>query len=106
MFKENNNFEKFESKVWLSSPTMHGPEIEYVKEAYETNWMSTVGKNINEVERLACEYIGCKHAVALSAGTASLHLPFLLHFRFSHEAYEFHFFLHTLSEVLFFFHMD
>ena len=38
MFKENNNFEKFESKVWLSSPTMHGPEIEYVKEAYETNW--------------------------------------------------------------------
>lgn len=44
MFKENNNFEKFESKVWLSSPTMHGPEIEYVKEAYETNWMSTVGK--------------------------------------------------------------
>ena len=70
MFKENNNFEKFESKVWLSSPTMHGPEIEYVKEAYETNWMSTVGKNINEVERLACEYIGCKHAVALSAGTA------------------------------------
>ncbi len=53
---------------------MHGPEIEYVKEAYETNWMSTVGKNINEVERLACEYIGCKHAVALSAGTASLHL--------------------------------
>ena len=54
MFKENNNFEKFESKVWLSSPTMHGPEIEYVKEAYETNWMSTVGKNINEVERMAC----------------------------------------------------
>ena len=74
MFKESNNFKKFEAKVWLSSPTMHGPEIEYVKEAYETNWMSTVGKNINEVERLACEYIGCKHAVALSAGTASLHL--------------------------------
>lgn len=78
MFKENNNFEKFESKVWLSSPTMHGPEIEYVKEAYETNWMSTVGKNINEVERMACEYIGCKHAVALSAGTASLHLAMKL----------------------------
>ena len=78
MFKENNKFEKFESKVWLSSPTMHGPEIEYVKEAYETNWMSTVGKNINEVERMACEYIGCKHAVALSAGTASLHLAMKL----------------------------
>lgn len=78
MFKENNKFEKFESKVWLSSPTMHGPEIEYVKEAYETNWMSTVGKNINEVERMACEYIGCKYAVALSAGTASLHLAMKL----------------------------
>lgn len=66
--------QKFENKVWLSSPTMHGPELEYVKEAYETNWMSTVGKNINEVERLACEKIGCKYAVALSAGTAALHL--------------------------------
>lgn len=36
MFKEENTFEKFESKVWLSSPTMHGPEIKYAKEAYET----------------------------------------------------------------------
>ena len=78
MFKENNKFEKFESKIWLSSPTMHGPAIEYEKQAYETNWMSTVGKNINEVERMACEYIGCKYAVALSAGTASLHLAMKL----------------------------
>lgn len=57
---------------------MHGPEIEYVKEAYETNWMSTVGANINEVERLVCEKIGCKYAVGLSAGTASLHLAMKL----------------------------
>ena len=64
----------FETKVWLSSPTMHGPELEYVKEAYETNWMSTVGENIHEAERLACEKIGCKYAVALSAGTAALHM--------------------------------
>lgn len=70
--------EKFEKKIWLSSPTMHGPEIEYVKEAYETNWMSTVGENINEVERLTCEKIGCKYAVALSAGTAGLHLAIKL----------------------------
>ena len=41
----------FKNKVWLSSPTMHGEELKYVTEAYETNWMSTVGKNINEVER-------------------------------------------------------
>lgn len=74
MLREDSRFERFESKVWLSSPTMHGPELEYVKKAYETNWMSTVGENIIEVERLACAYTGCKYAVALSAGTASLHL--------------------------------
>lgn len=78
MFKGTDKFKPFESKVWLSSPTMHGPEIEYVKEAYETNWMSTVGKNINEVEKLICEKIGCNYAVALSAGTASLHLAMKL----------------------------
>lgn len=64
----------FDHKVWLSSPSMHGEELKYVTEAYETNWMSTVGENINEVERLACEKIGCKYAVALSAGTAALHM--------------------------------
>ena len=69
---------KFENKVWLSSPTMHGEELEYVKEAYETNWMSTVGANINEVEKQICEKVGCKYSVALSAGTASLHLAMKL----------------------------
>ena len=74
MFDFTKEREAFENKVWLSSPTMHGPELEYIKEAYETNWMSTVGANINEVERLACEKVGCKYAVALSAGTAALHM--------------------------------
>lgn len=64
----------FENKVWLSSPTMHGEELKYVTEAYQSNWMSTVGENINEVERLACEKVGCKYAVALSCGTSALHL--------------------------------
>ena len=64
----------FEKKIWLSSPTMHGDELKYVTEAYKTNWMSTVGKNINEVERAVAEKIGVRYAVALSAGTASLHL--------------------------------
>jgi dTDP-4-amino-4,6-dideoxygalactose transaminase len=77
VFKEND-IKPFESKVWLSSPTMHGEEIKYMTEAYDTNWMSTVGKNINEVERLVAEYIGVKYAVALSAGTASLHLAMKL----------------------------
>ena len=64
----------FENKVWLSSPTMHGEELEYVREAYETNWMSTVGKNINEAERIVAEKIGCRYAVGLSSGSAALHL--------------------------------
>lgn len=67
-------FKKFKSKIWLASPTMHGEELTYMKEAYDTNWMSTVGANIDEVERLACEETGCKYAVALSAGTAALHM--------------------------------
>ena len=69
-----NTIQPFENKIWLSSPTMHGPELKYVTEAYETNWMSTVGENLNEVERLAAESVGCKYAVALSAGTAALHM--------------------------------
>ena len=74
MFKKENTFEKFESKVWLSSPTMYSDSMKYVMEAYETNWMSTVGANINEVEHQACKKVGCKYAVALSAGTAALHM--------------------------------
>lgn len=64
----------FEEKVWLSSPTMHGDEMKYIRRAYETNWMSTVGENIDEVERQIAEKIGVKYAVALSSGTAALHL--------------------------------
>lgn len=64
----------FEKKVWLSSPTMHGGEMMYVKEAYETNWMSTVGENLNKLEQSVAEKVGVKYAVALSAGTAALHL--------------------------------
>ena len=63
-----------ENKVWLSSPTMHGEELKYMKEAYDTNWMSTVGENINQLEELFCEKIGKKHAIALSSGTAALHM--------------------------------
>ena len=69
---------RFEKKIYLSSPTMHGDELKYMQEAYETNWMSTVGANINETERLVAEKIGCKDAVALSCGTAALHLAIKL----------------------------
>ena len=67
-------FKPFEKKIYLASPTMHGEELEYMKEAFDTNWMSTVGANINVTEQLVCEKIGCKYSVALSAGTAALHL--------------------------------
>ena len=68
------DFTPFEKKVWLASPTMHGEELTYMEEAFRTNWMSTVGANINEVERMVCEKVGCKYAVALSCGTAALHM--------------------------------
>ena len=67
-------FEPFKKKVWLATPTMHGEEMKYVTEAYETNWMSTVGANINEVERIAAEKAEMKYAVGLSCCTAALHL--------------------------------
>lgn len=64
----------FENKIWLSSPTMHGEELKYMTEAYETNWMSTVGKNIDEIERIVADKLGCGYAVALASGTAAIHL--------------------------------
>lgn len=64
----------FENKVWLATPTMHGEEIKYVQEAYDTNWMSTVGENINEVERQMAQYVGVGHGIGLGAGTAALHM--------------------------------
>ena len=74
MYDKGKEVKPFESKVWLASPTMHGDELKYVTEAYETNWMSTVGANINEVERIAAEKAEVKYGVALSSCTAALHL--------------------------------
>ena len=65
---------KFDKKVWLSSPTMHGDEMLFAKEAYDTNWMSTVGANIDEVEKISAKKVGSKIAVALATGTSALHL--------------------------------
>lgn len=76
-FSKDPRFEgikPFEKKLWLSSPTMHGDEQRWVDDAIQTNWVSTVGANINEVEKQIAEYVGCTYAVALSAGTAALHL--------------------------------
>lgn len=64
----------FKNKLWLSSPTMHGDEQRYVKEAFESNWVSTVGPHLAELERTASAYTGMPYGVALSSGTAALHL--------------------------------
>lgn len=77
-FNKNNNLKPFDQKVWLSSPTMHGDEMKYITEAYETNWVSTVGENINQAEKEIAKIVGCRYAVGLSAGTASLHLALKL----------------------------
>ena len=66
--------EKFKKRIWLATPTMHGEEMEYIRLAYDTNWMSTVGENINEVEKIASEKLEMKYAVGLSCCTAALHL--------------------------------
>ena len=64
----------FETKLWLASPTMHGDEQRWVDEAIRTNWVSTVGANIDAVEEQLAAYVGVKYAVGLSCGTAALHL--------------------------------
>ncbi|MDD5822975.1 MAG: DegT/DnrJ/EryC1/StrS family aminotransferase [Firmicutes bacterium] len=77
MFK-GTDIKAFDKKLYLSSPTMHGEELKYMQEAYDTNWMSTLGANINEVEKTACELVGCKYSVGLASGTAALHLAMKL----------------------------
>lgn len=64
----------FNKKVWLSSPTMHGDELKYMKLAYDTNWMSTLGENLNQIEKIVCEKVGCNCAVPLATGTSALHM--------------------------------
>ena len=72
--RSRHKIEKLNSKVWLSSPTMHGEELLYMKKAYQTNWMSTLGENIDEIEKEISKKIGVRYAVALSSGTAALHM--------------------------------
>ncbi len=61
-------------KIYLSSPTMHGEEQEFIKEAFDTNWVAPLGPNVNAFEKEIADYVGISHASALSAGTAAIHL--------------------------------
>ena len=67
-------FKPFENRIWLATPTKYGDEVKYIQEAFMTNWITTEGANINEIERIVSEIIGCKCAVSLTNGTAALHL--------------------------------
>ncbi len=71
-------FKPFEKRIYLSSPTMHGDELTYMTAAYESNWMSTLGENINEIERIVSGTDEDLNVVALSSGTAALHLAIKL----------------------------
>lgn len=65
---------KFDNRIWLSSPTMHGEEQQFVQEAFDTNWVSTVGENLNQLEKGICDYVGCEQSVALASGTSAIHM--------------------------------
>lgn len=67
-------FKRFDNRIWLSFPTMHGEEQAFVQEAFDTNWVSTVGENLNQLEHGICEYVGCKYGVALASGTSAIHM--------------------------------
>lgn len=63
-----------QKRIYLSSPTMHGLEMQYIQEAFDTNWVAPLGKNVDEFEKEMAGIIGVKHAAALVSGTAALHL--------------------------------
>ena len=65
-------------KIWLSTPTMHGEEQIFIKEAFDTNWVAPLGKNVNELEKEVANYVGCRAAAAMTAGTHALHMAFKL----------------------------
>ncbi|HFI0187297.1 TPA: DegT/DnrJ/EryC1/StrS family aminotransferase [Streptococcus suis] len=77
-FDFSREVEPFKNKVWLASPTMHGDELEYMKEAFDTNWMTTAGSNIYALEEMVKEYTNSEQVVALSSGTSALHLAMKL----------------------------
>lgn len=63
-----------EKRIFLASPTMHGEEQQFIQEAFDTNWVAPLGKNVNEFEKELAAFVGEGHAAALTAGTAALHL--------------------------------
>jgi len=75
---ENSRTGFMNKRIYLSSPTMHGLEMKYIQEAFDTNWVAPLGKNVDEFEKEMAVYIGVKHAAALVSGTSALHLAIKL----------------------------
>lgn len=78
MYIKKDDIKPFSKKVWLSSPTMHGDELKWMTDAFNKNWMTTAGENVNELERIAAESAEMKYAVALCNCTSALHLSIKL----------------------------
>jgi dTDP-4-amino-4,6-dideoxygalactose transaminase len=65
-------------RIWLSPPHMGGEEMKYIEQAFEGNWVAPLGPNIEAFEKELCEYTGASNAVALSSGTAAIHLALII----------------------------
>ncbi|MEH7298967.1 DegT/DnrJ/EryC1/StrS family aminotransferase [Neobacillus drentensis] len=65
-------------RIYLSSPHMSGKEHKYINEAFQTNWIAPLGPNVDAFEAGIAEYVGVNEAVAVSSGTAAIHLALLL----------------------------
>lgn len=65
-------------RIFLSSPTMHGEEQEFIREAFDTNWVAPLGANVDGLEKDIEDYTGCGHAAALASGTSAIHLALKL----------------------------
>lgn len=74
--RQESTMEK--KRIYLSSPTIHGPEKEYINEAFDTNWVAPLGPNVDNLEKEMCEYTGASYGAALSSGTAAIHLAIKL----------------------------
>ena len=63
-------------KIWLASPHMsdEGYEMQYVQEAFDTNWVAPLGPNVNEFEKELAAKVGSRHAAAMTSGTGAIHL--------------------------------
>ncbi|MBR6572831.1 MAG: aminotransferase class I/II-fold pyridoxal phosphate-dependent enzyme [Clostridia bacterium] len=76
--EEKHNYKSFEPKLYLSSPTMHGEELLYMKDAFDKNWMTTIGENIDATEEILQKKIGVNYGVGLCTGTSALHMAMKL----------------------------